>query len=978
MNNCQSLPGFIATLTILCILISGVSLYILSQPILSLAQESEAIYPELIINLTALMGFSGLGLLLFGYLQKWNRNGAQLPLESEPEFQKLYQAFLREVEERHRIQQELSQTQEQLTDLQMQFQNLQKTEAQFRLVADSTYDWEYWLSSQGNFIYVSPSCERITGYSATEFLENPQLLSQIIHPQDREKFVNSFVYKADADQVQASDFRLIHHQGDIRWISHWCQSIYSPDGVWLGQRASNRDITIRKQVEAALQDSEERYRRLIETSLEGFWIIDAENKTTFVNTQMATMLGYSIEEMMGRSLFEFMDDEEYEIALNYVERRHQGISEQHDFKFCRQTGEPLWTMLSTSPIYDQAGNYTGAFALVTDITARKQMENALRESEARFRWMADTSPVLMWISGTDGLCYFFNQTWLNFTGKTLEEEFGNGWAKGVHADDLEPCLDTYLSAFQRRINFSMEYRLQRADSEYRWLLDMGVPRFTPDGDFLGYIGSCIDITERKDAEEAIKTQQGFIQKIADSTPCILYIYDLTEKRLSYSNYELTEILGYTEEDIKNFTWKTIKKNIYPEDLKKILECFKQLKSGEEDKTFQFECRFKHKQGGWYWLSHRTMVFSRTSTGKPKQLLGTASDITERKQTQETLKKMNEKLLSWVKELECRNQEMVLLKEMNEFLQVCMSLEEAYAMVGDLIKPLFPQCSGAVFVITASKNMVDAVTRWGHSMPCEHTFSSIQCWALRRGQIHWVDQNHTGLLCQHIHPENIPTESLCLPMMAQGEALGLLHIRSETAGIMTDSKRQLAQMVSENLGLALANLELREKLRHQSIRDPLTGLYNRRYMEESLEREITRANRGKYSVGIVMLDVDHFKKFNDTYGHEMGDQVLIEISNFLQQNIRNSDIACRYGGEELTLIFPETSLEDCQQRAEQIRQRIKELKIYNRNQFLSPVTISLGIAIFPQQGITAKLVIQEADKALYQAKVQGRDRVVVAN
>jgi diguanylate cyclase (GGDEF)-like protein len=184
-------------------------------------------------------------------------------------------------------------------------------------------------------------------------------------------------------------------------------------------------------------------------------------------------------------------------------------------------------------------------------------------------------------------------------------------------------------------------------------------------------------------------------------------------------------------------------------------------------------------------------------------------------------------------------------------------------------------------------------------------------------------------------------------------------------------------VAEHIALALANLKLREKLQNQSIRDSLTGLFNRRYMEESLEREMRRCDRKRQPLSIIMIDVDHFKRFNDTFGHNAGDAVLRELGHFLQRYVRGSDIACRYGGEEFILILPEASLSVTQQRAEQIKEGARQLNVECSGQQLGKITLSLGVACFPTHGLDGEAVIKAADTALYRAKQEGRDRVVLA-
>jgi diguanylate cyclase (GGDEF)-like protein len=215
------------------------------------------------------------------------------------------------------------------------------------------------------------------------------------------------------------------------------------------------------------------------------------------------------------------------------------------------------------------------------------------------------------------------------------------------------------------------------------------------------------------------------------------------------------------------------------------------------------------------------------------------------------------------------------------------------------------------------------------------------------------------------------------MIAQGETLGLFYLNTARPEALSHAKRQLARTVAEQVGLAIANLHLRETLQNQSIRDSLTGLFNRRYLEEALQQELARAQRQQSPISIVMLDVDHFKQFNDTYGHDAGDFVLKAIGQTLRENIRGSDIACRYGGEEMTLVFPETTMAEAVKRAEQLRQLISQLDLSYGGKALNTLTASLGIAAFPEHGSHGNALIQTADAALYRAKAAGRDRVVAA-
>jgi diguanylate cyclase (GGDEF)-like protein len=224
---------------------------------------------------------------------------------------------------------------------------------------------------------------------------------------------------------------------------------------------------------------------------------------------------------------------------------------------------------------------------------------------------------------------------------------------------------------------------------------------------------------------------------------------------------------------------------------------------------------------------------------------------------------------------------------------------------------------------------------------------------------------------------MPPATFCIPTIAQGETLGLLSLWAESPDYLDETKRQLARTVAEQLALAVANLRLQEKLQHQSMRDGLTGLYNRRYMEEALEQNIQRARRHGQSLGAIMLDVDRFKRFNDTFGHEAGDLVLQAVAQVLQDNVRGSDIACRYGGEELMAILPEASLDETFHCATEIRIAISQLQLSHRGKPLDRITASFGVATFPEFGFSGGAVIQAADAALYRAKAAGRNCVVIA-
>lgn len=327
----------------------------------------------------------------------------------------------------------------------------------------------------------------------------------------------------------------------------------------------------------------------------------------------------------------------------------------------------------------------------------------------------------------------------------------------------------------------------------------------------------------------------------------------------------------------------------------------------------------------------------------------------------------------------------LLSELAELLQSCLSATEAHKLIVEQAKVLFPGSSGAVCVTASSRDLVESVAVWGEPAFQERFFPPGDCWALRRGRMHQLSQDNPVLRCAHIGPAT-PKYAVCVPMMAHGEGLGMLYLDSGKAETVEgfsfakgfgDSQLRLARMFAENIALALANLNLREVLRAQSIRDSLTGLFNRRYMEESLERELRRAVRKQGYVGVMMVDVDHFKRFNDSFGHDAGDALLRELAKIFKSHFRGEDIVCRYGGEEFTIIMPDANLESTFERGEQLRKAASNAVAEYRGRPLDRVTLSIGVAAHPDKGSTVDSLLRAADSALYRAKEQGRDQVVLS-
>ncbi len=333
------------------------------------------------------------------------------------------------------------------------------------------------------------------------------------------------------------------------------------------------------------------------------------------------------------------------------------------------------------------------------------------------------------------------------------------------------------------------------------------------------------------------------------------------------------------------------------------------------------------------------------------------------------------------ELGRRNRELTLVGEMVEYLQAAESSEEVFEVAASFGARLFGDFPGGLLVQNESGTAVEAAASWGESIWGDQVFEPGRCWALRRGRRHGSLVRTEPLRCAHA--ANTKDAVLCIPLIAQGTAIGLLVLSAlagagrAAAAPSATATEALALSVCEHLGLALTNIRLRETLRNQSIRDPLTGLFNLRYLEETLEREISRCERSDKPLGLMMIDIDNFKAFNDTFGHPGGDALLVELGALLDRVTRVEDAACRYGGDEFVVLLPESTLEVTLRRAEDIRRAADRFSIAHDGSVLSAVSLTLGVAMYPDHGGDMAELLRAADEALYEAKHAGGDRVQVA-
>lgn len=356
----------------------------------------------------------------------------------------------------------------------------------------------------------------------------------------------------------------------------------------------------------------------------------------------------------------------------------------------------------------------------------------------------------------------------------------------------------------------------------------------------------------------------------------------------------------------------------------------------------------------------------------------SSEEVRRNEAERNLNSLNDTLRQKASELESYSLTVNIVRRMADRLPSCTDESELSTVISSFAPQLSRGRAGSLYLLNHSRNLLHVGSSWHGPVFSLDEFTPEECWGLRRGQDHISGEGQVEIACPHITQIEGRTH-WCMPLVAQSETVGLLYLEGSIHEMTQQHHggEDVTHMLRETVALGLVNLRLREKLRSQSVRDPLTGLYNRRYLDESLELELARALRSETPVAAIMLDIDHFKKFNDTYSHEAGDVVLKEVADVLARSMRRGDIAGRFGGEEFLLLMPGADAERAIARAENMRKAIGSLDVSYAGQKLGRVTASFGVATFPHDGETGQSLVHAADVALYAAKNSGRDRVMAA-
>ena len=669
---------------------------------------------------------------------------------------------------------------------------------------------------------------------------------------------------------------------------------------------------------------------------------------------------------------------------------------------------------------------------------RREME-ARSESEQQYQTLADSGQALIWTADTDKLCNYFNEAWLDFTGRVLEQELGNGWADGVHPDDFQRCLDVYMSSFDRREKFSMDYRLRRYDGEYRWIQDDGCPRYNSKGEFIGYIGYCLDITERKKAEQATQEAKERMEIIFNTSPDAVLISRLSDGYITDVNNAFINFSGYTKEESIGNTTLGLNLWVNPDDRQKFIHELQTAGFCEN-----FEAQFRKKDG-----SQHTGILSVgiTTIQGISHIVSTTRDITERKrieQKSEVLMRRHQALMkSALEGIHIMDMQGNIVESNDAFCRMLGYTQEEMANLNvadwdaqwsreelmERFKKLI-RLDGALFETRHRRkdgNLIDVeVSTTGTEIDGDNylyassrditerkradeamrlaavTFETQEAILITDPEakilrVNQAFQEITGYRAKEVIGQNPRMfqsgrhdaafyQAMWSALLNTGKWSGEVWDRRKDGSIypklMTitavhDDNQRVTHYVA--VSRDISNRKQSEQEIHQlAFYDSLTMLPNRRLLQDRLQQALAVSARNGRHGALLFLDLDHFKIINDTQGHAMGDQLLIEVARRLQNCVREGDSVARLGGDEFVVVLEELSSETDEAAtqtelvAEKIRSELGQPYLLKDYECLS--TASIGISLFSGHQESAEDLLKHADVAMYQAKTAGRNAI----
>ncbi|MEH1969484.1 PAS domain S-box protein [Nostoc sp.] len=874
--------------------------------------------------------------------------------------------------------------------------------------------------------YISPQVQQLLGIAAEDW--NPAFLNSWLdytHPDDRDRYwqaVNTAIATGEPLRIE---YRLIRRDGRTIWVRNQANLVLCADGqtqVLQGlvfdiseQQAAPRDVydellyetqrvacffvraasrregvRLRKQAEATRQESEARYRTILEDQTELIARTLPDGTFTFVNEAFCRFFGLKQEEIIAQHYkpVVFEEDRERVFSLiNSISLENPVVTIENRVIACQGV---RWTQWINRGIFDDQGTLVELQSVGRDITDRKQIEEALSENEKKLRAIFNQTIQCVGLLQPNGVVLEANQTALDCGGITREEVVGKPFWEAkwwTISPNTQAQLKTAIAAAANGESIRYEVEVWGKDDRVMTIDFSLRPIFDETGRVALLISEGRDISEfqaalreRHKAEEALRSSQDFLQKVANTVPNILYLFDLLQGTSIYLNEKSVTVLGYSPEEICQADPQWLMNCFHPDDQHLCYNVPSRFVNLGDNEVLSTEYRFRHKDGEWRWLNTREVVFARDVSGTPTQILGSVEDISTRKQAEAMLRQQAEGER--------------LITEVTQQIRQSLKLEEVLNTTVNSIRKCLGSDSVAIYQLEPDGSGNFAAESLGDDYP-QRLELTMHPFSIKRDFSHYYQGLPTVL--HDIQESDFSADLFELLQLYQikaaiivpilnGEHLWGLLIAHQCAAprywqaFEVNLLQQLASQVAIAIHQSVLYQQVQaanEELKRLATLDGLTQIANRRRFDEYLEIEWHRLKREQVPLSLILFDVDFFKLYNDTYGHLAGDDCLRQLASALKNIVkRPADLVARYGGEEFAVILPNTEIQGAINVAQTIRQAVRNLVIpHAQSSVCDRVTVSLGVvSIVPNCEISPLGLINAADKALYIAKQQGRDRV----
>lgn len=858
-----------------------------------------------------------------------------------------------------------------ITQLKQTEAHLRDSETRFRLLFETMIQGVILYSANGEIISANPAAELLLGLK----LEQMQGCTPIdprwksIH-EDGSEFPGNehpaMVALHTGQAVQNVIMGIFNPQSqDYRWINiHAVPQFKDGEQKPYQVYTTFDDMTERKKISETLKASETRYRLLAENISDVIWIYDIiENRTRYISPSVERLRGYTPEEIISGNMASSLTPESFQYVQKSIATRLKDFQNgKREFyvdeleQTCKN-GSTVWTEVTANFQINPENGHIEIYGVSRDISEKRQAREALLASEERIRQLVDSAPYSIFGINQDGTINFANNEAANLLGYANEEIVGK------NVDSLMPARyqkshhklrNTYVEKpYVRQVGAGSNLVAQHKDgSEIPVEIKLSYYRFK---DSLHIIAFMQDISERKKAEKLLQESEARFRLLFE-TMVQGIVFQSRSGEIVMANPAAERLLGLTFAQMQGRTsldprWRTIHEDgsDFPGQEHPAMIA---LKTGQEVRNVVLGV-YNPQRRSYRWINIHAVPQFKPGEQEPYQVFTTFDDVTERREINEALKASETRYRLLAENIS----DVIWILDVNEmrFRYVSQSVERLRGYTADEV---------------LQQKLEEALTPQSLKLLQEKLPMYVQ---------EFLDGD-TGF---HVNEVEQPCKDGSTVWTEATTSFRINEVNShlEVYGVSRDiTERKLNEHIlkqaNQELQTHIQKIEqLRHELQEQAIRDPLTGLYNRRYLNESLNREFSRAEREIFPVSILIMDIDNFKTINDTYGHQVGDKFLIAIADLIKNNSRGSDIACRYGGEEFMLVLPGTETQTAYARAEQFRFQFAQIRITQETKDLG-ITVSMGISSYPVNGKISEDLIIKADKALYQSKHNGRNRVTI--